>query len=90
MRNVPPSPVLELVCCSLSYVHAGLLEIISGYWFVPLPCCFTEATSKAASTPKKKATVQAKLTATGQISSPQKDPLANINPKKFSGFTGKS
>ncbi|XP_048822618.1 DNA ligase 3 [Lagopus muta] len=49
----------------------------------------SEATSKAASTPKKKATVQAKLTATGQISSPQKDPLANINPKKFSGFTAK-
>uniref|UniRef100_A0A8V1ALB9 DNA ligase n=1 Tax=Gallus gallus TaxID=9031 RepID=A0A8V1ALB9_CHICK len=49
----------------------------------------SEATSKAASTPKKKATVQAKLTATGQISSPQKDPLANVNPKKFSGFTAK-
>ncbi|NXJ12132.1 DNLI3 ligase, partial [Odontophorus gujanensis] len=48
----------------------------------------SEATSKAASTPKKKATVQAKLTATGQITSPQKDPLANANPKKFSGFTG--
>ncbi|XP_015736110.1 DNA ligase 3 isoform X1 [Coturnix japonica] len=49
----------------------------------------SEATSKAASTPKKKATVQAKLTATGQITSPQKDPLANANPKKFSGFTAK-
>ncbi|NXI74028.1 DNLI3 ligase, partial [Anseranas semipalmata] len=49
----------------------------------------SEATSKAASTPKKKATVQAKLTATGQITSPKKDPLALVNPspKKFSGFT---
>lgn len=90
MRNVPPSPALELVCRSISYVRSGVLEIIFGFWFEPLTCCFTEATSKAASTPKKKATVQAKLTATGQISSPQKDPLANVNPKKFSGFTGKS
>ncbi|XP_010720052.2 DNA ligase 3 [Meleagris gallopavo] len=49
----------------------------------------SEAASKAGSTPKKKATVQAKLTATGQIRSPQKDPLANISPKKFSGFTAK-
>ncbi|EOB07866.1 DNA ligase 3, partial [Anas platyrhynchos] len=48
-----------------------------------------EATSKAASTPKKKATVQAKLTPTGQITSPSKDPLAAVNPKKFSGFTAK-
>ncbi|XP_013045332.3 DNA ligase 3 [Anser cygnoides] len=48
-----------------------------------------EATTKAASTPKKKATVQAKLTPTGQITSPSKDPLAAVNPKKFSGFTAK-
>uniref|UniRef100_A0A8B9BPL9 DNA ligase n=1 Tax=Anser brachyrhynchus TaxID=132585 RepID=A0A8B9BPL9_9AVES len=48
-----------------------------------------EATTKAASTPKKKATVQAKLTPTGQITSPSKDPLAAVSPKKFSGFTAK-
>ncbi|NWW90038.1 DNLI3 ligase, partial [Rhynochetos jubatus] len=48
----------------------------------------SEANSKAASTPKKKVIVQAKLTATGQITT--KDPLALItpSPKKFSGFTG--
>ncbi|KFP21146.1 DNA ligase 3 [Egretta garzetta] len=47
----------------------------------------SEANSKAASTPKKKVIVQAKLTATGQITT--KDPLALIapSPKKFSGFT---
>ncbi|NXN32756.1 DNLI3 ligase, partial [Nycticryphes semicollaris] len=47
----------------------------------------SEANSKAASTPKKKVIVQAKLTATGQLTT--KDPLALINPspKKFSGFT---
>lgn len=52
----------------------------------------TEATSKSASTPKKKATVQAKLSPSGQITSPKKDPGAvpNPSPKKFSGFTGRS
>ncbi|NXA54133.1 DNLI3 ligase, partial [Nothocercus julius] len=51
----------------------------------------SEATSKAASTPKKKATVQAKISATGQITSPKKDLLSMVNPspKKFSGFTGR-
>ncbi|NXL48686.1 DNLI3 ligase, partial [Podilymbus podiceps] len=49
----------------------------------------SEANSKTASTPKKKVIVQAKLTATGQITT--KDPLALItpSPKKFSGFTAK-
>ncbi|NXD69143.1 DNLI3 ligase, partial [Eolophus roseicapillus] len=49
----------------------------------------SEANSKAGSTPKKKVIVQAKLTATGQLTT--KDPLGLINPspKKFSGFTGK-
>ncbi|KAM6192248.1 DNA ligase 3 isoform 1-T2 [Sarcoramphus papa] len=49
----------------------------------------SEANSKAASTPKKKVIVQAKLTATGQLTT--KDPLALItpSPKKFSGFTAK-
>ncbi|NXF29718.1 DNLI3 ligase, partial [Nyctibius bracteatus] len=47
----------------------------------------SEANSKAGSTPKKKVVVQAKLTATGQLTT--KDPLALItpSPKKFSGFT---
>ncbi|NXO03984.1 DNLI3 ligase, partial [Rhinopomastus cyanomelas] len=47
----------------------------------------SEANSKAATTPKKKVIVQAKLTATGQITT--KDPLglSNPSPKKFSGFT---
>ncbi|XP_025919524.1 DNA ligase 3 [Apteryx rowi] len=51
----------------------------------------SEATSKVASTPKKKATVQAKISATGQITSPKKDLLGIVNPspKKFSGFTAK-
>ncbi|NXI43814.1 DNLI3 ligase, partial [Galbula dea] len=50
----------------------------------------SEASSKAATTPKKKVIVQAKLTATGQLIT--KDPLALINPspKKFSGFTATS
>ncbi|NXV95178.1 DNLI3 ligase, partial [Calonectris borealis] len=50
----------------------------------------SEANSKATSTPKKKVIVQAKLTATGQITT--KDPLALItpSPKKFSGFTATS
>ncbi|NXT65739.1 DNLI3 ligase, partial [Chaetops frenatus] len=41
----------------------------------------SEANSKTGSTPKKKVIVQAKLTATGQLTT--KDP-----PKKFSGFSG--
>uniref|UniRef100_A0A8C6IQ87 DNA ligase n=1 Tax=Melopsittacus undulatus TaxID=13146 RepID=A0A8C6IQ87_MELUD len=47
------------------------------------------ANSKAGSTPKKKVIVQAKLTATGQLTT--KDPLglSNPSPKKFSGFTAK-
>ncbi|XP_074045031.1 DNA ligase 3 isoform X2 [Macrotis lagotis] len=46
--------------------------------------------SKAVSTPTKKATVQAKLTPTGQVVSPHKgtSPM-NTNPRKFSGFTAK-
>ncbi|NXD86423.1 DNLI3 ligase, partial [Halcyon senegalensis] len=49
----------------------------------------SESNSKASSTPKKKVIVQAKLTATGQLTT--KDPLALItpSPKKFSGFTAK-
>ncbi|XP_027754396.1 DNA ligase 3 [Empidonax traillii] len=46
----------------------------------------SEANSKAGSTPKKKVIVQAKLTATGQLTT--KD-LASPSPKKFSGFTAK-
>ncbi|XP_038615595.1 DNA ligase 3 [Tachyglossus aculeatus] len=48
--------------------------------------------SKVAGTPKKKAaTVQAKLTASGGVVSPQKGvaPVTNSNPRKFSGFTAK-
>ncbi|XP_072501034.1 DNA ligase 3 isoform X2 [Notamacropus eugenii] len=47
--------------------------------------------SKAASTPTKKATVQAKLTPTGQVISPHKGAFSvtNTNPRKFSGFTAK-
>ncbi|NXG54015.1 DNLI3 ligase, partial [Psilopogon haemacephalus] len=50
----------------------------------------SEANSKTGGTPKKKVIVQAKLTATGQLTT--KDPLALINPspKKFSGFTGRT
>ncbi|XP_008846376.1 DNA ligase 3 isoform X2 [Nannospalax galili] len=48
-------------------------------------CC------KAANTPKKKAVVQAKLTATGQVTSPVKGAsfVTNTNPRKFSGFSAK-
>ncbi|XP_034608751.1 DNA ligase 3 [Trachemys scripta elegans] len=51
----------------------------------------SEANSKAATTPKKKATIQAKISASGQITSPKKELLAtpNPSPKKFSGFTVK-
>ncbi|KAJ7407338.1 DNA ligase 3 [Willisornis vidua] len=49
----------------------------------------SEANSKTSGTPKKKVIVQAKLTATGQLTT--KDPfgLTNPSPKKFSGFTAK-
>uniref|UniRef100_A0A452UPC5 DNA ligase n=1 Tax=Ursus maritimus TaxID=29073 RepID=A0A452UPC5_URSMA len=47
--------------------------------------------SKATGTPKKKAVVQAKLTATGQVTSPVKGAslVTNSNPRKFSGFSAK-
>ncbi|XP_060059943.1 DNA ligase 3 isoform X2 [Erinaceus europaeus] len=47
--------------------------------------------SKAAGTPKKKAVVQAKLTTTGQVTSPAKGAslVTNTNPRKFSGFSAK-
>ncbi|KAM9210470.1 DNA ligase 3 isoform 1-T1 [Dugong dugon] len=49
-----------------------------------------DLSSKAASTPKKKAFVQAKLTATGQVMSPAKGAsVTNTNPRKFSGFSAK-
>ncbi|XP_033618788.1 DNA ligase 3 isoform X5 [Fukomys damarensis] len=48
-----------------------------------------DLSSKAASAPKKKAVVQAKLTATGQVTSPVKGSsfVTNTNPRKFSGFS---
>nr|XP_004664627.2 DNA ligase 3 isoform X1 [Jaculus jaculus] len=50
-----------------------------------------DLSSKAASTPKKKAVVQAKLTTTGQVTSPVKGTsfATNANPRKFSGFSAK-
>ncbi|KAI5931505.1 DNA ligase 3 [Manis javanica] len=47
--------------------------------------------SKSGSTPKKKTAVQAKLTATGQVTSPVKGAsfVTNTNPRKFSGFSAK-
>ncbi|XP_048374948.1 DNA ligase 3 [Sphaerodactylus townsendi] len=50
----------------------------------------SELTSKVANTPKKK-TVQAKLSPTGQLTSPKKVLAAptDPSPKKFSGFTAK-
>lgn len=50
-----------------------------------------DLSSKAASTPKKKAVVQAKLTTTGQVTSPVKSAsfVTNNNPRKFSGFSAK-
>lgn len=50
----------------------------------------TDLSSKATGTPKKKAVVQAKLTATGQVTSPVKGAslVTNSNPRKFSGFSG--
>ncbi|XP_053130642.1 DNA ligase 3 [Hemicordylus capensis] len=51
----------------------------------------SDLTSKAASTPKKKAVVQAKITPSGQITSPKKvlSAASDPSPKKFSGFTAK-
>ncbi|KAM5215805.1 DNA ligase 3 isoform 1-T1 [Hipposideros larvatus] len=51
--------------------------------------CRIDLSSKAASTPKKKAVVQAKLTATGQVTSPVKGAsfVTNTNPRKLSGFS---
>ncbi|XP_045841920.1 DNA ligase 3 isoform X3 [Meles meles] len=48
-----------------------------------------DLTSKATGTPKKKAVVQAKLTATGQVTSPVKGAslVTTSNPRKFSGFS---
>ncbi|XP_022422098.1 DNA ligase 3 isoform X5 [Delphinapterus leucas] len=48
-----------------------------------------DLSSKAANTPKKKTVVQAKLTATGQVTSPVKAAsfVTNTNPRKFSGFS---
>ncbi|KAL2765398.1 DNA ligase 3 isoform alpha precursor [Daubentonia madagascariensis] len=50
-----------------------------------------DLSSKAAGTPKKKAVVQAKLTTTGQVTSPVKGTsfVTNTNPRKFSGFSAK-
>ncbi|XP_055982820.1 DNA ligase 3 [Sorex fumeus] len=50
-----------------------------------------DLSSKATSTPKKKAVVQTKLTATGQVTSPAKGTsfVTNTNPRKFSGFSAK-
>ncbi|XP_067393883.1 DNA ligase 3 [Emydura macquarii macquarii] len=51
----------------------------------------SEANSKAANTPKKKATVQAKLSPSGQLTTPKKElpGTPSPSPKKFSGFTAK-
>ncbi|XP_061461352.1 DNA ligase 3 isoform X4 [Rhineura floridana] len=51
----------------------------------------SDVTSKPANTPKKKATVQAKISPSGQITSPKKTPApsSDPSPKKFSGFTAK-
>lgn len=50
-----------------------------------------DLSSKAIGTLKKKAIVQAKLIATGQVTSPVKDVsfVTNTNPQKFSGFSVK-
>ncbi|XP_063484623.1 DNA ligase 3 isoform X2 [Symphalangus syndactylus] len=50
-----------------------------------------DLSSKAAGTPKKKAIVQAKLTTTGQVTSPVKGTsfVTSTNPRKFSGFSAK-
>ncbi|XP_057629455.1 DNA ligase 3 isoform X3 [Chionomys nivalis] len=48
-----------------------------------------DLSSKAAGTPKKKTAVQAKLTTTGQVTSPAKGAsfVTSTNPRKFSGFS---
>ncbi|CAO2644532.1 DNA ligase 3 [Lemmus lemmus] len=48
-----------------------------------------DLSSKAAGTPKKKTAVQAKLTTTGQVTSPVKGAsfVTSTNPRKFSGFS---
>ncbi|XP_075847495.1 DNA ligase 3 isoform X2 [Microtus pennsylvanicus] len=51
-----------------------------------------DLSSKAAGTPKKKTAVQAKLTTTGQVTSPAKGAsfVTSTNPRKFSGFSAKA
>ncbi|XP_038183960.1 DNA ligase 3 isoform X2 [Arvicola amphibius] len=51
-----------------------------------------DLSSKAAGTPKKKTAVQAKLTTTGQVTSPVKGAsfVTSTNPRKFSGFSAKA
>ncbi|XP_006832383.1 PREDICTED: DNA ligase 3 [Chrysochloris asiatica] len=50
----------------------------------------SDLSSKSTGTPKKKAVVQTKLTATGQVTSPAKGTsVTNTNPRKFSGFSAK-
>lgn len=63
----------------------SLKDIFPSFWGP------ADLSSKATSTPKKKAVVQAKLTATGQVASPVKGAsfVTNSNPRKFSGFSGK-
>ncbi|KAL6074134.1 hypothetical protein STEG23_025617 [Scotinomys teguina] len=48
-----------------------------------------DLSSKAAGTPKKRTAVQAKLTTTGQVTSPVKGAsfVTSTNPRKFSGFS---
>ncbi|XP_045691615.1 DNA ligase 3 isoform X2 [Phyllostomus hastatus] len=50
-----------------------------------------DLSSKAGGTPKKKAVVQARLTATGQVTSPGKGPsvVPGTHPRKFSGFAAR-
>ncbi|KAF6094604.1 DNA ligase 3 [Phyllostomus discolor] len=50
-----------------------------------------DLSSKAGGTPKKKAVVQARLTATGQVTSPGKGPSVapGTHPRKFSGFAAR-
>ncbi|XP_036922411.1 DNA ligase 3 isoform X2 [Sturnira hondurensis] len=50
-----------------------------------------DLSSKPGSTPKKKAVVQARLTATGQVTSPGKGPsvASGTHPRKFSGFAAR-
>ncbi|XP_037023135.2 DNA ligase 3 isoform X2 [Artibeus jamaicensis] len=50
-----------------------------------------DLSSKSGSAPRKKAVVQARLTATGQVASPGKGPSAvpGTHPRKFSGFAAR-